>query len=318
MNRSAMLRAAAVAAAVAAAACSRDEAGTARDVAARVNGGEVPLGRVESALARDAARGAKDAASRALESAIDEELLVQKALAARVDRDPGVVRALDESRRRILARAWLDKAIGDRARPDAREVRRFYAVNPALFGARRIYALRELRVAGGAARAADLRAMAARHDAAAVEAWLAREGLRFEARESTRAAEAVPLALLVKLQSMKDGEIAVVDGGSAQELAVVELRRSIAAPLTEAEAAPMIGRFLASRERVRLAREEIARLRSESRIEYVGARAAAPRSQRPRPASAAIAVNASLEATYDPPMDPQVAASAAPGKDETS
>lgn len=315
MNRNAMLRAAAVAAAVAAAACSREEAPGTRAIAARVNGGEIPLARVEAAAG---AEGAVQGTSRALEAAIDQELLVQQALAARLDRDPDVLRALDESRRRILARAWLDKALADRVRPDPAQVGAFYAANPALFGARRIYSLCELSVAPDAKHApASIRAVASQGDARALEAWLAREGLRFETREVTEPAEALPLPLLAKLASMKDGAIAVLEADG--DVRVVELRHSIAAPLDEKQAAPTIERFLAARRRSELAGEEISRLRGEARIEYVGGNGRAPPPRPARTERRARAVTASIETTYDQPMQPAIAATrAAPGKDETS
>lgn len=312
-----MLRAAAVAAAVAAAACSREEAPGTRDIAARVNGGDVPVGRVQAALAREAsAADPKEAGARALETAIDQELLVQKALAARLDRDPDVMRALDESRRRILARAWLDHAIAHRAQPQAGEVGAFYAANPALFAERRVYSLRELSVPGARGREAELAAHAASGDRAAFEGWLAREGIGFDVRETTQPAESLPLDLLAKIHAMKDGEIAVVDSRGAP--AVVELVRSLPAPLARREAAPMIQRFLESRRRGELAREELARLRDQAKIEYVGERGTAPRRARstsPPP----VPVNASIETPYDPSTNPMLAAhGAGAGKDERS
>jgi EpsD family peptidyl-prolyl cis-trans isomerase len=314
MSRSAMLRAAAVAAAMAAAACARDETAAPRDLAARVNGGDVPLARVDAAIADDARKGA---ASHALEAAIDEELLVQKALAARIDRDPAVLRALEDSRRRILARAWLDRAIAQRSRPDPAQVHAFYVANPALFEARRIYTLRRLAVEGAAHRAEELRAVAAQGDARAVEAWLAREGLRFDVRETTEAAEAVPLALLARLAAMKDGDVAVIpDEGRGLE--VVERVRSIPAPLAEAQAAPTIEAFLASRRRLELAREEIDRLRGAARIEYLAGPGARGRTRKPA-REEAFAVHAALEPTFDSPADLHLAASvAAPGKEPRS
>jgi EpsD family peptidyl-prolyl cis-trans isomerase len=212
MDRGAMLRAAAVAAALAATACSREEAPGGGDVAARVNGGEVPVARVQAALAREAAPADRgQAGARALEAAIDEELLVQKALAARLDRDPDVMRALDESRRRILARAWLDHAVARRAQPDAGQVSAFYSANPELFAERRIYSIRRLSVPGARGREAQLAARVASGDRAGLEGWLAREGIAFQARETTEPAEALPLALLARLHTMKDGEAVVVD-----------------------------------------------------------------------------------------------------------
>ena len=320
MDRNAMLRAAAVAAAVAAAACSREQTAGVREVAARVNGGDIPAARVQAALERggiDAPARSSQAKSRALEAAIDQELLVQKALSARLDRDPDVMRALDESRRRILAQAWLDRTLADRTRPDPAQVDAFYAANPALFGARRIYCVRELHVSlDGRHDAASLRAAAAQGDAARLEQWLAREGLRFQASERTEPAEALPLALLARLASMKDGDVAVVeaDGG----VSVVELRRSLAAPLDEKHAAPMIERFLASHRRSELVHETLARLRDAAHIEYVGGKAVAAPPSRAASGARARAVHTSIESPYDQPTQPGIAAaSAATGKERS-
>lgn len=123
---------------------------------------------------------------------------------------------------------------------------------------------------------------------------LAREGIGFDVRETTQPAESRPLRLLAKIRAMKDGGIAVIDSGGAP--AVVGVVRSLPAPLARREAAPTIERFLASRRRGELAREEIARF-----------------------ASRAVPVNAAIRTTYDPSTNPMLAAhGAVAGKDERS
>jgi EpsD family peptidyl-prolyl cis-trans isomerase len=319
MNRSALLRAAAVAAAVAAGACAREESPPSGGVAARVKGGELPARRNEREMLRerhDARADLHEAAARALECAIDQELLVQTAIEAGLDRDPEVMRALDEGRRRVLSNAWLDRALADRTRPSESEVRAFYAANPALFAERRIYALREIRFSGsGAALQAVATAIHA-GSAAEVQAAIAHSGLQARTQDSTQPAEALPLALLAKLQSMKDGETTVVD--SAGGLGVVELLRAIPAPLAESEAAPTIERFLASRKRDELAHGEVARLRDAARIEYIGEPAPAQRPRAPREASPAVPVNASIQATLDTRAPRGLAVTAVSEKDEQS
>ena len=296
MNRSALLRAAAVAAAVAASACAREESPPAGGAAARVNGGEIPARRIEGDIRhRDARADLHEAATRAPDSSMDQELLVQKAIEARLDRDPDVMRALDEGRRRILANAWLDRALAERTRSSDAEVAAFYAANPALFAERRIYALRETRLSGPAAAVqAALAAARASASAADARAAIARSGAQARTRESTRPAETLPLALLAKLQSMKEGGLAVVD--SAGGPAVVELVRAVPAPLGEREAAPTIERFLA------------ARLREAARIEYVGEPA-----QRAR-----VPVDESIQATFDALAPRGLAVTAVSEKDEQS
>lgn len=314
-----MLRAAAVAAAVAAGACAREESPRSGGVAARVNGGEIPARRLEREILRerrDARADLHDAAARALDSAVDQKLLVQKAIEAGLDRDPAVMRALDEGRRQILANAWLDRALAERTRPSESEMRAFYAANPALFGQRRIYQVREIRLAGPNAALQAVAAAAHAGSLADVEAAIAHSGLQARTHESTQPAEALPLALLAKLASMKDGGITTAD--SAGGLAVVELVRAVPAPLDEREAAPTIERFLATRKRDELAHEQVARLRDAARIEYVGEAPPAPRPHVPRGAAPAGSVNASIQATFDARAPRGLAVTAVSEKDEQS
>src|SRR4051812_45936051 len=126
-------------------------------VAAKVNGHGVPISSVRSALERDAAteRGreataerGREASTRALERVIDQELLVQAALDAHLERDPRVAEALDSARRHVLAQAYIDRASAGAGDSNADDVAEFYRNNPALFSARRIYRFQELAVEG--------------------------------------------------------------------------------------------------------------------------------------------------------------------------
>src|SRR5687768_16673450 len=94
-------------------------------VVAKVNGSEISAREAAGALA--------------LEKVIDRELLVQRALAAGLERDPQVAQSIDNARRQVLAQAYLEQAAAAVSRVSAEEVRTFYAANPALFAERRIY-----------------------------------------------------------------------------------------------------------------------------------------------------------------------------------
>ena len=223
-------------------------------VVARVNGVEI---------------SARDATTQALEKIIDRELLVQKALAAGLDRDPQVAQSIDQARRHLLAQAYLDRAAAAVPRSTPEEVRAFYAENPALFAERRIYRLRELAVSAPAELVDVLRAEAAHAaDLDAVAAWLQARGARFTSANLTQAAEQVPLSQLPELSRMKVGDIAVF--AAPPGVSVVQLLQAQEAPLSEQQAAPLIDQFLAARKRMELAAAEVRRLRDGARIEYVG------------------------------------------------
>jgi hypothetical protein len=78
---------------------------TARDAAARVNGAAVPQRPTASALER----------------AIDQEVIVQRALAEGLDRDPSVARDLEAARRAVITQAWFDRLAASGGATDAQE-----------------------------------------------------------------------------------------------------------------------------------------------------------------------------------------------------
>lgn len=205
----------------------------------------------------------------ALEKIIDRELLVQKALAAGLDRDPLVLQSIDDARRQLLAQAYLERAAGAVPKSTAEEIRAFYADNPALFGERRIYRLRELAVSVPAEMLEVLRAEAARaKELDDVAAWLRTRNARFHAVSLTQPAEQLPLSQLPRLARMKQGDIAVFP--TPLGASVVQLVHAEDAPLSEQQAAPLIEQFLAGRKRMELAAAEVRQLRNAARIEYVG------------------------------------------------
>ena len=67
---------------------------------------------------------------------------------------------------------------------------------------------------------------------------------------------------------MGEGDIAVF--ASPLGASVVQLVHAQEAPLSEQQAAPLIGEFLAGRKRLEVAAAEVRRLREAAAIEYVG------------------------------------------------
>lgn len=228
---------------------------------AKVNGTEISVQQVRTSS------GA--ALAQALEKVIDRELLVQKALAAKLDRDPHVVQSMENARRQVLAQAYLEHAAAAAAGSTRDEVRAFYEENPALFAQRRIYRLRELVLSAPAELMDVLRAEAAKaRELEDVAAWLRARALKFSTDVVTEPAEQLPLAYLPQLMRMKPGEIALV--ATPPGASVVQLVHAEEAPLSEAQAAPLIERFLAGRRRLEIAAAEVKRLREVATIEYLG------------------------------------------------
>lgn len=235
-------------------------------VLARVNGAEISLASLP---------GQPPATRRAMRAALDRvigrELLVQRALALGLERDAQVAREIDAARRQILAQAYLETL--STGPVSAEQAHAFYAENPALFAERRIYRIRELVVSAPAELVDELRAQAAHASSLdEVAAWLRERDARFSAASLSQPAEELPLAYLPRLARMKDGEIGVFSrpayDGFPGGASVIELEHAEDAPLSQAEARPLIERFLAARLRLEAAAAEVRRLRRTARIQY--------------------------------------------------
>jgi EpsD family peptidyl-prolyl cis-trans isomerase len=270
---------------VALSACGKTDAQKASgQIAAIVNGEEISVHRVNSAIARgnDVPPGeAGEAAGQALQRVIDQELLVQKALKAGLDRDPQVMQAIEDAKRQILARAYVDRAVAAAPTQGQDEIGTFYKENPALFERRRIYHLHELVVAAPQEMLGALQAAAAAAKSMdEVARWLKSRELPFNVVTASKPAEQIALEILPRVLEMRDAQIAVFS--TARGASVVQVLRSEEAPLSGQQAAPIIERFLLGRKRLELARAEVGKLREQAKIEYVGEFEAA----RPEPAAA--------------------------------
>jgi EpsD family peptidyl-prolyl cis-trans isomerase len=250
------------------AACSRHEPSVPTRVAAKVNGTEISVPHFQLLFARVAAQMAeKPNPAVLMDGLIDRELLAQKAVELKLDRDVPVALALADAKADILAQAYLENHVGWSSE-DQSAVTAFYDEHPALFEQRRIYRVFELAVIAPADSVAALKERARRarglHE---VAAWLKNQNLPFEAGGVTKASEQLAPHLLSRLASMEDGQIEVLEvpGGAS----VLQLLQSDGAPLSRDAAAPTIERLLRLRKRAEASERERKYLRSKASIEYV-------------------------------------------------
>lgn len=256
------------------AACSGDgqDSKPPTQVAVKVNGSELSIHQVNEQMARVAnVPAAQQGAARkqVLEDLVDQQLLVQQAAEKKLERDPDVLAALEQSRAQILAQAYLQKSLAAQAKPSVEAVQQYYADNPALFAQRRVFRLQELATDLPLNRAEDLQAaIGSSKSLTEVAAWLKSNNAQVAANSAVRGTEQLPLQQVAAINQMKDGEIRTFIGDS--KITVLQVLASQAQPLDEARAAPLIEKYLTNRKRDDLARDELKRLREEAKIEYVG------------------------------------------------
>lgn len=273
----------------------------ATQTAAKVNKEEITVHQVNAVLAQQ--RGlrpeqADEAARRALERLIDQELAVQKAAELRLDRDPRVVQQIEAARRDIIARAYADKLGEGAPKPSAAEIKKYYEDNPALFSKRRVYQLQELAIQADAAQVVALKAkLPTFKNAGDIASYLKANNLQFTGGQTIRAAEQVPLALLPELSQLKDG--GAILRPSANGANVIFLSASRLQPVDEERAGRAIEQFLHNDRRRKLISDDIKALRAAGKIEYLGNYAtSAPLVEQVR-APTAAEVAASAAATLD-------------------
>lgn len=272
------------------ASCGGEDKKPASQVVAKVNKGEISIHQVNSLLARAGnvpPEQAKQAGRQVLDKLVEQELLVQKAVELKLDREPKVMQAVEAARRDIVARAYLDKVAAGQAKPGADEIRDFYAGHPELFKARRVYQFNELAIQ---AVQPDLlgrlqQRMGSVKSLPDLTAWLRSEKIPFSANASTKAAEQLPLDLLPRLHQMKDGQIAFIPGRDV--VLVVQLAASREMPLEESAAAPYIESYLGNQRRLEATEKEVRQLREQARIEYLGEFAEGKPAVPPKAAAAA-------------------------------
>lgn len=246
----------------------------ATQVAAKVGGDEITVHQLNFELAKLGGNltpeQAKQAANQVLRGLVDQQLLMQKAIADKLDRDPTVVQTLEAARRQVLAQAYVDKVTAGAAKPSEAEIKDYYDKHPELFSERRIYRLQELSVQVTPDNVAQVREKLAgvRNLNEFVE-WLRANNIPARGGQSVKAAEQMPLELLPRLHALKDGQALTLSGTNT--LNIVHLAGSQTQPVSQQQATPLIERYLLNARKRELAEQELKRLRDATKVEYLGA-----------------------------------------------
>lgn len=241
-------------------------------VAAKVNDTELTVSQVNNALQRipnlDKEKS-KAASLQVIRSLVDQELLIQKAVEDKLDRDPAVVQTIDAARRQILAEAYMSRKLGAPAKPGEAEVSEYFNQHPELFAKRKVYRLREISIKVPKEKLPMLQEqLAAAKSLNDFGAWLKSENLEAKAAQGVKPAEQIPLEILGKLSTMPNGQAMLVN--TPDGVLVLILADSQLQPTTLEQAKPAIERLLQTQARQKAAKAELDALKAAAKIEYVG------------------------------------------------
>ncbi|MDX1250958.1 MAG: peptidyl-prolyl cis-trans isomerase, EpsD family [Gammaproteobacteria bacterium] len=251
----------------------KDEAANAKtQVVAKVNGDEITVHQLNyelSTLSQTAGQNLQDGAARQVgEQLVNQQLLMQKAVETKLDRDPQIMQALERARRQVLAQAYLDKTVGTPATPGKEEVIAYYNQHPELFSKRRIYQIREVVMDKSIPFAEIQSKLASVKSAQEVADWLESKKVQAKVANIVRPAEQLPFEMLAKLAQMQNGQIAAIETPTNNVL--LFLAASQDQPMAQEQAVPVIERFLINKKRKDQAEAEVKRLRESAKIEWMG------------------------------------------------
>lgn len=235
----------------------------------RVNNDEITLRQLNYVLAHlpEAQRHDEILVGKIVEQFVDQQLLLQKALDNRLDHDPNVMLALEQTRRQVLAQAYMDRVSSAAAAPEKDEIRAYYREHPELFAQRRVYRLQQI-VASKTLPFAELQNRARGTGAASeLVKWLQERKQLIGVETSLSPAEKISAEILPRLNEMKKGERLAWE--TPEHHVVVVLLGSSKQPLTEAEATPLIKEYLSAEKRKTRGQEELARLRRMATIQWL-------------------------------------------------
>ena len=262
----------ALASVVVLAACGKFHQTTAStQVVAKVNNREITVHQLNAAL-KQVGAGSSDSKKiidGVMERLINQELLVQKASAEKLDQTPGVQQAIEASKRTILASAYLQQAVADTASPSDRDVHEYFVNHPDFFTNRRVYVYRSIVVQGPPA---DLDAAAKMLDSSgdldATLGFLKSKKLEFLPKTVAKADEEIAPAELPRLAALKEG--AVASFMRPEGLEIDKMITSVPEPVDETQGRPFIEKFLKERRRAERAENEIKSLRAAATVQFVG------------------------------------------------
>lgn len=252
------------------AACGRKSEDTSATLAT-VNGDKITQDQLDFAMKQIAAArpgASAPATANVLESLVEQRLAVQKAEKDKLDRNPGVLQALEAARKDALARYFIEQFVAKVPKPGADEVKQYYDAHPANFARRNAYVIQKVdaRVAADKAGALAAEAQAA-SGAAAVAGLLRARADAVNVTESTQPAESLG-PLLPKISTMTTGQtIAIAQPMGLAALTLVDVKPQ---PLTLAQAQPAIEQMLWTQKKREALQAETRDMRSKARIDYLG------------------------------------------------
>lgn len=158
-----------------------------------------------------------------LEALINEKAAAAAAGKEGLDRDPRVMRAIENAKRTILARAYAEKLTGTIAEPSEDEARKYCNDHPEMFRDRVQVQAIQMALVGDRNAAVKIRdRLAAGEQPAAVQPEAAKAGITVQARGVTLTSDQMPSQLAQRMDKASAGAAVPFDGPAGPMLFKVQ------------------------------------------------------------------------------------------------
>ena len=203
-----------------------------------------------------------------LEKLIDLHLIDKAAREAGLDKEPGVVAAIAQVERQLLAGAYAENKIKNLPKPSDEEIAAYFNKHPELFSQRKVFRIQELDLEVGHERLAEIESQLKQsRSLGEFAAWLKQQGIHGNSAVAVTAADQMSPELLSRLRQMKDGQVFIKLGRSGHVL-VHLLQGSQLQPVTLERARAAIERVLIAEKRKQTLDGEVKKLRELNKVEY--------------------------------------------------
>lgn len=199
---------------------------------------------------------------------INRALLVNQAIALKLDRDPDIMRAVEEAKASVLAQAYLER-LTNSLRITPEEARTIYDEHPEVFAKRKLYTYRQLDIQLPADREANFhKQLAQAVSIEPVEHWLTEQSIPFTPSDHVKYAEQIPLHQLEKMAQINKSQVVIFNNDAV--LRLIYIRGISPLPMSFDAAQQLITKHWQKKKTDQILQTELARLQDLADINYFG------------------------------------------------
>lgn len=242
-------------------------------VAVKVNGEEVTVHQLNQVLSKVRSKvtqeNQQEIKQKALDSLVDQTLVLQAAKNAKLDRTPEVLSALEDARRKVLVDAYIQRTLQGVGKPNDAEVNAFYQQRSEIFADRQLFVYSQLTIPAKPAELESLISKVKENDSFdKLVGYLDGNSIAYKSSMDAKTSEKLPVPLLKPLNALKVGDVGYLK--MSDGLLVVSVHQKVRQSVSMEQAKNAITRQLYAQKQKEAANKLVESLKETAQIEYIG------------------------------------------------